>query len=116
VLGWTAKNTTRKGVAVQEKYRRSDIETSAPVVLDTVSVALAELAGEMREGLLALAVGTRLQVMAVMMDADVTTACRPKGRQDPARTATRHGRVGSGRVGELGRTSGAGPATADARE
>jgi hypothetical protein len=35
-----------------------------PAVPDTVSAALAELAGEMREGLLALAVGTGLQVMA----------------------------------------------------
>src|SRR4051794_37953271 len=26
-----------------------------------------------------------------MMEADVTAACGPKGRHDPARTATRHG-------------------------
>src|SRR3954462_4249171 len=45
----------------------------------------------MREGLLALAVGTGLQVMAAMMEADVTAACGPKGRHDPERTATRHG-------------------------
>src|SRR5437764_3626982 len=58
---------------------------------EMVSVALAELAGEVREGLLALAVGAGLQVMAAMMEADVTVVCGPKGRQDPARTATRHG-------------------------
>jgi putative transposase len=57
-------------------------------------VALAELAGEMREGLLALAVGTGLQVMAAIMEADVTAVCGPKGRHDPERTAVRHGHGG----------------------
>ena len=45
----------------------------------------------MREGLLALAVGTGLQVMAALMEADVTAACGLKGRHDPERVATRHG-------------------------
>ena len=65
-------------------------------------MALAELAGEMREGLLALAVGTGLQVMAAIMEADVTAACGPKGRHDPERTATRHGH-GAGSVSLGGR-------------
>src|SRR3954453_19236627 len=57
-----------------------------------------------REGLLALAVGTGLQVMAAIMEADVAAACGPKGRHDPERTATRHGRgagsvsLGGGRI------------------
>src|SRR3954452_4036539 len=51
----------------------------------------------MREGLLALAVGTGLQVMAAIMEADVTAACGAKGRHDPQRTATRHGH-GAGSV------------------
>ena len=54
-------------------------------------MALAELAGELREGLLALAVGAGLQVLAAMMEDDVTAACGPKGRHDPQRSATRHG-------------------------
>ncbi len=41
-----------------KSYQNEEIDTSQPAVPDTVSVALAELAGEMREGLLALAVGT----------------------------------------------------------
>jgi transposase-like protein len=45
----------------------------------------------MREGLLALAVGAGLQVMAQLMDADVTAVCGPKGKHDPDRAATRHG-------------------------
>jgi transposase-like protein len=76
---------------VQKKYQKSEIETSAPAVPETVSVALAELAGQMREGLLALAVGAGLQVMAAIMEEDVTAVCGPKGHQDPERTATRHG-------------------------
>ena len=58
---------------------------------EAVSVALTELAGEVQEGLLALAVSAGLQVMAAMMEADVTARCGIKGRHDPARRATRHG-------------------------
>jgi putative transposase len=87
---------------VRKDYQNQEIDTSQPAVPDMVSVALAELAGEMREGLLALAVGTGLQVMAAIMEADVTAACGPKGRHDPERTATRHGR-GAGSVSLGGR-------------
>src|SRR4051794_3673533 len=52
---------------------------------------MAEIAGSMREGLLALAVGTGLQVMQVLMEADVTTLAGPKGKHDPQRAAVRHG-------------------------
>ena len=76
---------------MQKKYQKREIQTSAPAVPETVSVALAELAGQMREGLLALAVGAGLQVMAAIMEEDVTAVCGPKGYQDPERTATRHG-------------------------
>ena len=75
---------------MQKNYQKTDIESYAPAVPERVSVALAELAGEVREGLLALAVGTGLQVMAAMMEADVAAACGPKGRHDPGRAAVRH--------------------------
>ena len=87
---------------MRKDYQNQEIDTSQPAAPDTVSVALAELAGEMREGLLALAVGTGLQVMAAIMEADVTAACGPKGRHDPERTATRHGH-GAGSVSLGGR-------------
>jgi putative transposase len=87
---------------VRKNYQNGEIDTSQPAVPDTVSVALAELAGEMREGLLALAVGTGLQVMTAIMEADVTAVCGPKGRHDPERTATRHGH-GAGSVSLGGR-------------
>jgi len=82
---------------VRKDYQNKKIDTNQPVVPETVSVALTELAGELREGLLALAVGTGLQVMTAMMEADVTAVCGPKGRHDPARTVTRHG-YGAGSV------------------
>jgi transposase-like protein len=52
---------------------------------------LAELAGDVQEGLLAMAVGTGLQVMAALMNADVEASCGPKGKHDPGRSAVRHG-------------------------
>ena len=87
---------------MRKEYQNQEIDTSQPAVPDTVSVALSELAGELREGLLALAVGTGLQVMAAIMESDVTAACGPKGRHDPERRAVRHGR-GAGSVSLGGR-------------
>ena len=76
---------------MRKTYQKEGLDTSQLTVPDTVSVALTELAGEMREGLLALAVGTGLQVMAAIMEEDVTAACGPRGRHDPERIAVRHG-------------------------
>jgi putative transposase len=56
-----------------------------------VQVALDEIAASTREGLLAVAVGAGLQVMAALMEDDVSAVCGPKGRHDPDRVATRHG-------------------------
>ena len=47
---------------------------------EQVSVAMAEIAEDMQEGLLALAVGAGLQVMQAMMEADVTDAGRGEGQ------------------------------------
>ena len=57
-----------------------------------VSVAMAEIAENMQEGLLALAVGAGLQVMQTLMEADASALAGPKGRHDATRTAVRHGR------------------------
>lgn len=66
--------------------------TTGEVVMPAaVTLAMAELAENVREGLLALAVGAGLQVMAALMAEDVTALCGPKGRHDPQRTAVRHG-------------------------
>jgi transposase-like protein len=76
---------------VTKKYQTTELDTSALAVPEQVSVAMDEIAADMREGLLALAVGAGLQVMAQLMEADVTAACGPRGKHDPDRTATRHG-------------------------
>ncbi len=58
---------------------------------ETVSVAMSEIAEDVQEGLLALAVGTGLQVMTAMMNADVEAVCGPKGKHIPSRAGVRHG-------------------------
>ena len=76
---------------MRKDYQNREIDTSQPAVPERVSVALDELAGELREGLLAFAVGTGLQVMAALMDEDVIAVCGPKGRHDADRVGVRHG-------------------------
>jgi hypothetical protein len=79
---------------VSNNYQSGVLDSSAAGRLalpETVSVALEEIAADMREGLLALAVGTGLQVMAQLMEADVVAVCGPKGKHNPGREAVRHG-------------------------
>ena len=74
-----------------KKYQTTEFDTSALAVPEQVSIAMTEIAAEMREGLLALAVGAGLQVMQSLMEADVAAACGPRGKHNPDRVATRHG-------------------------
>jgi transposase-like protein len=60
-------------------------------VPEQVIVSMAEIAGAAREGLLALAVSTGLQVMAAMFDQDVMALCGPDGKHNPGRAGYRHG-------------------------
>ena len=68
------------------------VDGATPAFPDHVSVAMAEIAENMQEGLLALAVGVGLQVMQTLMAAGVTTLAGPRGKHDQGRTAVRHGR------------------------
>jgi transposase-like protein len=89
------QDTTKKGTTVTNNYQKTMRKTSTGpglAVPDEVTIAMGEIADDMREGLLALAVGAGLQVMASLMEADVAAACGPRGRHDPGRTAVRHGR------------------------
>jgi putative transposase len=61
------------------------------VLPEQVTIALAELAGAAREGLLALAVGTGLGVLGELLAADVDGLVGLKGRHNPDRAAVRHG-------------------------
>jgi putative transposase len=56
-----------------------------------VIVSMAEIAESAKEGLLALAAGTGLQVMAAMFDEDATRLCGPDGKHNPDRAGYRHG-------------------------
>jgi putative transposase len=90
----SAKKFDKKGTAVTKNYQIRASMTSAELRLalpETVSVAMSEIAENVQEGLLALAVGTGLQVMQTMMAEDVSAVCGPKGKHDSARTAVRHG-------------------------
>ncbi len=76
---------------MNKKYQTATSEAKALAVPEQVSVAMEEIAADMREGLLALAVGAGLQVMAQLMETDVTAVCGPRGKHDRDRAATRHG-------------------------
>ena len=60
-------------------------------VPEQVVVSMAEIAESAKEGLLALAVGTGLQVMAAMFGEDTERLCGPQGRHNPDRAGYRHG-------------------------
>jgi putative transposase len=75
----------------KDTHRRASIDRAQLELPEQVTVALAELASTAREGLLALAVGTGLQVLQAMLEEDVTRLVGPKGRHNRDRTAVRHG-------------------------
>ncbi len=71
-------------VASPDQAMRADLPES-------VQLALGDLAGAAREGLLALSVGVGLGVMHELMAAEVDEVVGPKGRHDAGRSAHRHG-------------------------
>ena len=89
-VGRPPRHTNSKGTAVKKSSQIQSVDASA--IPQCVSVAMAEIAENMHEGLLALAVGAGLQVMAALMEADVSALAGPKGKHDATRTAVRHGR------------------------
>ena len=76
---------------MSKTYQRNDSSANEVAVPETVTVAMAEIAEDMREGLLALAVGAGLQVMATLMQADVAAVAGPRGKHNPDRVGVRHG-------------------------
>jgi putative transposase len=77
----------------QKNRRRAqpDPLASEVAVPEQVIVSMAEIAGSAREGLLALAVSTGLQVMTAMFDEDVTALCGREGKHNADRAGYRHG-------------------------
>ena len=90
-MGVCQDNPTSKGTAVDKDYQTTKIDTTRIAVPEQVSIALGEITTDLREGLLALAVGAGLRVLSAMMEADVTAACGPRDQRNPDRTAVRHG-------------------------
>jgi putative transposase len=77
----------------QKRARRAqpDRQPGEISVPEQVIVSMAEIAESAREGLLALAVGTGLQVMTAMFDEDAAQLCGPGGKHNPDRAGYRHG-------------------------
>jgi putative transposase len=75
----------------KDTHRTATADRAQLQLPEQVTVAVAELASAAREGLLALAVGTGLQVLQAMLEDDVARLVGPKGRHNPARAAVRHG-------------------------
>ncbi len=79
---------------MRKTYQNSKIDTPDALELtvpEHVNVVMAEVAADMREGLLALAVGAGLQVMTAMMEANVSALAGPRGKHNADRIAVRHG-------------------------
>ena len=74
-----------------KNYQTKTGDANALAVPEQVSVAMDEIVADMREGLLALAVGAGLQVMGQLMEADVAAVCGPRGKHNPERVGVRHG-------------------------
>jgi putative transposase len=83
----------------QKNRRRAQLDPvpGEVAVPEQVIVSMSEIAGAAKEGLLALAVSTGLQVMAAMFDEDVTRLCGPDSKHNPDRAGYRHG-TGAGSV------------------
>ena len=77
---------------MKKSSQNQPVGASVPAIPERVSVAMGEIAENMQEGLLALAVGAGLQVMQALMEADVSTLAGPKGKHNMVRMAVRHGR------------------------
>ena len=61
-------------------------DTADAVVLpdlpEEIALAMTDIAGVAREGLLAMSVAAGMAVMAAMFEAEMTEACGPKGKHD----------------------------------
>jgi transposase-like protein len=75
----------------KSRHAQLDRQPGEIAVPEQVIVSMAEIAESAKEGLLALAVGTGLQVMTAMFDEDVAGLCGPEGKHNPDRAGYRHG-------------------------
>ena len=62
-----------------------------PDLPEEIALAMSDIAGAAREGLLAMSVAAGMAVMQTMFEAEIAQVCGPKGHHDPGRAAVRHG-------------------------
>jgi len=62
-----------------------------PDLPEEVRLAMTDIAGAAREGLLALSVAAGMAVMQAMFEAEIVETCGPKGKHNRGRAAVRHG-------------------------
>src|SRR5215203_3116690 len=88
-----------------------------PDLPEDVRLAMTDIAGAAREGLLAMSVAAGMAVMAAMFEAEIAEVCGPKGKHNRGRAAVRHGTgKGSVTLGVAGcRWIGRGPARSTGR-
>ena len=90
----TTTRRARTGRTTPKKARPDPVRAtyeSAITLPDSVTLSIAELAGDLQEGLLAFVVGAGMKTLDVLLEADATALAGPKGRHDPNRSAVRHG-------------------------
>lgn len=89
-VGRSASRPEETWTAVSKRYQKIDSTATVPAVPETVTAAMAEVAGDMREGLLSLSVAAGQRVMSTPLAADVSAVCRWHRRHDSERRAVRH--------------------------
>lgn len=62
-----------------------------PDLPEEIRLAMTDIAGAAREGLLAMSVAAGMAVMAAMFEAEIAEVAGPKGKHDAKRAALRHG-------------------------
>jgi len=75
----------------KDTHRTAATDRAQLELPEQVTLAVTELASAAHEGLLALAVGTGLQVLQTLMAQDIARLVGARGRHNPDRTAVRHG-------------------------
>jgi putative transposase len=86
----TKGRTAVRKVHLVEAGSAEDEGQRAPLP-EQVQLALCDIAGSVKEGLMAVAVGAGLAVLHECMEYEVQRVVGPKGRHDADRTAKRHG-------------------------
>jgi putative transposase len=81
---------SNKNVAVLRVVDRDDV-AELPELSEALRLALADVVGAAREGLLAMSVGVGLRVFAEMMEDELTAKIGAKHAKLAGRTASRHG-------------------------